>query len=110
MGVSVRASHFEYFGAFILSLVAVRRAIAKVYKAAFGNGNAGDLDIRSRHPEQSLDGRLVTQNFFCEIVAFARFFGEEFDQLGLVRSDEHTSELQTLMRISYAIFCMKTNK
>src|SRR3546814_12099307 len=55
-----------------------------VYKAAFGNGNAGDLDIRSRHPEQSLDGRLVTQNFFCEIVAFARFFGEEFDQFGLV--------------------------
>src|SRR3546814_5078553 len=111
MALRVRASHVEYFGAFILSLVAVRRAIAKVYKAACGNGNAGDLDIRSRHPEQSLDGGLVTQNFFCEIVAFARFFGEEFDQFGLVgRSEEHTSELQSLMRISYAVFCLKKKK
>src|SRR3546814_9194813 len=25
----------------------------------------------------------------------------------LVRSDEHTSELQSLMRISYAVFCLK---
>src|SRR3546814_8044541 len=26
-----------------------------------------------------------------------------------MRSDEHTSELQSLMRISYAVFCLKTN-
>src|SRR3546814_2526826 len=26
-----------------------------------------------------------------------------------VRSDEHTSELQSLMRISYAVFCLKKN-
>src|SRR3546814_3370018 len=25
----------------------------------------------------------------------------------IVRSDEHTSELQSLMRISYAVFCLK---
>src|SRR3546814_5421472 len=25
------------------------------------------------------------------------------------RSDEHTSELQSLMRISYAVFCLKNN-
>src|SRR3546814_5825328 len=25
------------------------------------------------------------------------------------RSDEHTSELQSLMRISYAVFCLKKN-
>src|SRR3546814_1142501 len=29
---------------------------------------------------------------------------------GLRRSEEHTSELQSLMRISYAVFCLKTNK
>src|SRR3546814_8150399 len=28
-------------------------------------------------------------------------------QLGIVRSEEHTSELQSLMRISYAVFCLK---
>src|SRR3546814_6711440 len=27
-----------------------------------------------------------------------------------VRSEEHTSELQSLMRISYAVFCLKTQK
>src|SRR3546814_7196015 len=27
-----------------------------------------------------------------------------------VRSEEHTSELQSLMRISYAVFCLKKNK
>src|SRR3546814_3832599 len=26
------------------------------------------------------------------------------------RSEEHTSELQSLMRISYAVFCLKTKK
>src|SRR3546814_2875943 len=26
---------------------------------------------------------------------------------GLMRSEEHTSELQSLMRISYAVFCLK---
>src|SRR3546814_6620743 len=28
----------------------------------------------------------------------------------LDRSEEHTSELQSLMRISYAVFCLKKNK
>src|SRR3546814_1371683 len=29
------------------------------------------------------------------------------DILELIRSEEHTSELQSLMRISYAVFCLK---
>src|SRR3546814_9683839 len=29
---------------------------------------------------------------------------------GLSRSEEHTSELQPLMRISYAVFCLKKKK
>src|SRR3546814_8311610 len=28
----------------------------------------------------------------------------------IVRSEEHTSELQSLMRISYAVFCLKKKK
>src|SRR3546814_1595395 len=32
-----------------------------------------------------------------------------FHQQGLLRSEEHTSELQSLMRISYAVFCLKNN-
>src|SRR3546814_1832486 len=30
--------------------------------------------------------------------------------LGIGRSEEHTSELQSLMRISYAVFCLKKKK
>src|SRR3546814_1056671 len=32
---------------------------------------------------------------------------EQRPELGLERSEEHTSELQSLMRISYAVFCLK---
>src|SRR3546814_5459397 len=30
--------------------------------------------------------------------------------VGRMRSEEHTSELQSLMRISYAVFCLKKKK
>src|SRR3546814_2453477 len=32
------------------------------------------------------------------------------DADGIFRSEEHTSELQSLMRISYAVFCLKKKK
>src|SRR3546814_3053672 len=35
--------------------------------------------------------------------------GKSHDMLG-ARSEEHTSELQSLMRISYAVFCLKKKK
>src|SRR3546814_13949113 len=39
------------------------------------------------------------------IILFAVWFGSyAFD---FARSEEHTSELQSLMRISYAVFCLK---
>src|SRR3546814_5620865 len=31
-------------------------------------------------------------------------------RVGVGRSEEHTSELQSLMRISYAVFCLKNKK
>src|SRR3546814_2185973 len=41
--------------------------------------------------------------------------GEGIENLAIVdalgeRSEEHTSELQSLMRISYAVFCLKKKK
>src|SRR3546814_4191736 len=36
--------------------------------------------------------------------------GVEYGILGDLRSEEHTSELQSLMRISYAVFCLKKTK
>src|SRR3546814_968822 len=41
-------------------------------------------------------------------VSLGTAFDLDFARLGLlVRSEEHTSELQSLMRISYAVFCLK---
>src|SRR3546814_2007265 len=37
----------------------------------------------------------------------SRGLRRRFFQGGLGRSEEHTSELQSLMRISYAVFCLK---
>src|SRR3546814_10641670 len=35
---------------------------------------------------------------------------QRIDAVEIVRSEEHTSELQSLMRISYAVFCLKKKK
>src|SRR3546814_9915853 len=54
-------------------------------------------------------------------LARARFTGEDAESTGKIqikrldqndvsRSEEHTSELQSLMRISYAVFCLKKKK
>src|SRR3546814_9537650 len=37
-------------------------------------------------------------------------FGKMGAPTPMVRSDEHTSELQSLMRSSYAVFCLKKKK
>src|SRR3546814_2425310 len=49
---------------------------------------------------ESLDGQEIT---LCGWVHRRRDHGG-------VRSDKHTSELQSLMRISYAVFCSKNKK
>src|SRR3546814_9212294 len=36
--------------------------------------------------------------------------GDHLTRVDLSRSEEHTSELQSLMRISYAVFCLKKKK
>src|SRR3546814_1236055 len=51
---------------------------------------------------------------FADMGAQSGFRGlprdEFFDRLGDHRSEENKSELQSLMRISYAVFCLKTQK
>src|SRR3546814_8338921 len=50
---------------------------------------------RERHPRRRLDLQLRH--------ALPHRYGER----GRIRSEEHTSEIQSLMRISYAVFCLK---
>src|SRR3546814_8801360 len=40
----------------------------------------------------------------------SRTISHSLEKLARLRSEEHTSELQSLMRISYAVFCLKKNK
>src|SRR3546814_1902052 len=48
--------------------------------------------------------------FFAEEIIPVTAPGARRGQTGVVRSEEHTSELQSLMRISYAVFCLKKKK
>src|SRR3546814_3237812 len=51
-----------------------------------------------------------TRYFLARILQF-QFFKAACDQAGWTgRSEEHTPELQSLMRISYAVFCLKTKQ
>src|SRR3546814_3967181 len=54
-------------------------------------------------PETRLNFDLTAQ--------FHNAVGRQAEELhrafGVTRSEEHTSELQSLMRISYAVFCLK---
>src|SRR3546814_9441600 len=43
-------------------------------------------------------------------VALFRFTSPAMNLAVVVRSEEHTSELQSLMRISYAVFCLTKKK
>src|SRR3546814_6584141 len=61
------------------------------------------------------DVQGVLQQFVCRghDLGIRRIGALGHDQLGEFvgdRSEEHTSELQSLMRISYAVFCLKKKK
>src|SRR3546814_966224 len=77
-----------------------------------------DAFIRCRDLQAPLTARL--QAFADELRRLRPHFAEAVDALvnrlvesdagataPKVRSEEHTSELQSLMRISYAVFCLK---
>src|SRR3546814_3857230 len=52
---------------------------------------------------------LVKRVFDRDFVPIEWMTYEEFEEDMDGRSEEHTSELQSLMRISYAVFCLKKN-
>src|SRR3546814_5876535 len=56
-------------------------------------------------PETSASRRWRTTSVVraCQSAKFSGF-------TAVTRSEEHTSELQSLMRISYAVFCLKKKK
>src|SRR3546814_7088580 len=65
-----------------------------------GRGSAKEFVARLRHDRAFRSGVLLASE------------PRRADKLGLAgrRSEEHTSEVQSLMRISYAVFCLKKKK
>src|SRR3546814_10198503 len=63
-------------------------------------------DRRGRAIERQQDVRRAAARFHRKVTAFD---DQPADQ-AVIRSEEHTSELQSLMRISYAVFCLKKKK
>src|SRR3546814_2516502 len=58
--------------------------------------------------DQFVDG--VDRDLHLLVAEHHRAEHHVFRQLLGFRSEEHTSELQSLMRISYAVFCLKKKK
>src|SRR3546814_2053879 len=61
-----------------------------------------------RAPQLRLDGRAEPVHLLLALVSGGVHSGEAGNATSAkLRSEEHTSELQSLMRISYAVFCLK---
>src|SRR3546814_5256617 len=87
-----------------------RRQILWRYRTVCTIPCVGPVD----HAEEQhcIDIRVtVTRRFGTHILKSIANEGDQLSLLGddllAVRSEEHTSELQSLMRISYAVFCLK---
>src|SRR3546814_5221588 len=55
-------------------------------------------------------GWLVAAPIAIVAAVGAVYFFTAIGDSAVLRSEEHTSELQSLMRISYAVFCLKQKK
>src|SRR3546814_3530040 len=55
-------------------------------------------------------GAMLRDEFAVDHAFLDQPRGEQFADRRMLRSEEHTSELQSLMRISYAVFCLKKKK
>src|SRR3546814_1564404 len=66
------------------------------------------------HLQADLDRRESGKAVSIDYCAAARHVGRDYQRTAADRrtgrSEEHTSELQSLMRISYAVFCLKQKK
>src|SRR3546814_7038212 len=81
-------------------------------------GAAGQCHCSKCRKVSGTDGNAV---FYASTAGFRWLAGEDLIERFVVpdgrgwtshfcRSEEHTSELQSLMRISYAVFCLKKKK
>src|SRR3546814_5845522 len=79
-------------------------AAARSYPVLFAGDTAQPMVVLGLEPTNLFveDGRWASD---CYIPAYVRRY--PFTFVRTERSEEHTSELQSLMRTSYAVFCFK---
>src|SRR3546814_2859042 len=79
-----------------------------VWRVFFVSGlfAAGALAVFFHALHRGLDLDLARTMVVNAIVVFEIFYLFNVRYLNSTRSEEHTSELQSLMRISYAVFCL----
>src|SRR3546814_9399442 len=74
------------------------------------------LDVNMEDLNQAFLRRLLDYCSLCDLSLKQDYAPappepeELMDLVPMERSEEHTSELQSLMRISYAVFCLKKKK
>src|SRR3546814_5210932 len=82
----------------------------KIYQRPFGgmmqNMGAGPAAQRTCAAADRT-GHAMLHTLYQQSLKYDADFFIEYFALDLIRSEEHTSELQSLMRISYAVFCLK---
>src|SRR3546814_4615373 len=97
--------HLGFYGE--TKLVTAKHSLAtaiRTVRKARGLSQEAFSDVSSRTYMSSLERDLKSPTLhkltaLCEVM--------EVHPLTLLRSEEHTSELQSLMRNSYAVFCLK---
>src|SRR3546814_9060790 len=77
---------------------------------AIGRAQALMLHIARLRERKEIPRVPVYLNSPMAIDATELYHAHHFEHRVSDRSEEHTSELQSLMRISYAVFCLKKKK
>src|SRR3546814_9917241 len=80
------------------------------YQAMVFVGNVAELVRVGERDENAFIVERPGMVGACESLCDAAFLYLSSQDGASVRSEEHTSELRSLMRISYAVFCLKKQK
>src|SRR3546814_3709456 len=92
--------------------LADRARIFDLFEALVGGKVPESLDIVADLYAAGADPAVMVQDLLelAHFLTRAKLVPQSLESPGLPeteRSEEHTSELQSLMRISYAVFCLK---
>src|SRR3546814_8347595 len=100
----------DVVGAVLQGICEQELQLARLVAAEAEPGAVVTLDQQARPPQRRGQPRQFFQGRGEMGEGAPRYREQRAGQI--VRSEEHTSELQALMRISYAVFCLKkkTNK